>query len=183
MRHADPADRTALAGDADGGCDRLIVADAFENRVHAEAAAELAHTGDRLFPALAYDVGRAEGLGQRDPVVVPAEQDDLLGPEPLRRDDTTEADSTVADDGDLRAAVHAGGDGSVVAGAHHVGEREERGHQRVVLVHPDREERAIGERDPSASAWAPLRPALPKKPPWTQAVFSPSWQKAQVPSE
>ncbi len=35
----------------------------------------------------------------------------------------------------------------------------------------------------SASAWAPLRPRLPKKPPWTQAVCRPSWQNAHVPSE
>src|SRR5207249_4963692 len=35
----------------------------------------------------------------------------------------------------------------------------------------------------TASAWAPGTSALPKKPPWTHAVCSPSWQKMQVPSE
>src|SRR3954468_2444472 len=35
----------------------------------------------------------------------------------------------------------------------------------------------------SASACAPLRPLLPKKPTCTQAVFRPSWQNSQVPSE
>src|SRR4051794_20180507 len=40
---------------------------------------------------------------------------------------------------------------------------------------------AYGTR--SASACAPFIPLLPKKPTCTQAVCSPSWQNAQVPSE
>ena len=39
------------------------------------------------------------------------------------------------------------GERGVVAGAHHVGEREERRHQRVVLADRERDERAVGLRD------------------------------------
>ena len=42
------------------------------------------------------------------------------------------------------AGLDAGHDGGVVAGAEHVGERQQRRHQRVVLADRQREERAVG---------------------------------------
>ena len=79
--------------------DRLLVADALEDGVGAEAAGQLAHALDRLVAALADDVGRAELPRERDPVRVAAEEDDPLRAEPLRGDHAAEADGAVADDG------------------------------------------------------------------------------------
>ncbi len=44
------------------------------------------------------------------------------------------------------------GDGRVVAGAHHVGEREKRGQQGVVLADVERVERAVGERSAASGS-------------------------------
>ncbi len=71
---------------------------------------------------------------RRDPVRVAAEQDDLFGAEPLGRDHAAEADRAVADDRNAVARRHARGERGVVAGAHHVGEGEQRRHQRVVFA-------------------------------------------------
>ena len=100
MRHADAPDRAAGAGDLDRGVDRLLGADAFEHRVHAEAAGQLADALDGLLAALADDVGGAELARERDPVGVAAHDDDLLGAEALGGDDAAQADGAVADDGD-----------------------------------------------------------------------------------
>ena len=75
-------------------------------------------------------------------------------------------------------------DGGVVAGAHHVGEREQRRHQRVVLADRQDVERAVGERDAQRLGLRAVGTSLlPKKPPWTHAVCRPSSQNTQVPSE
>ena len=77
-----------------------------------------------------------------------AHDDDLLGAEALRRDHAAQADGAVADDGDAmcpgatRATTR-----RVVAGAHDVGEREQRRHPRVVFADVERVERSVGERD------------------------------------
>src|SRR5205085_6070608 len=89
----------------------------------------------------------------------------------------------VADDGGALAGAHLGGDRRVVAGAHHVREREQRRHQRVVLADGGTKSvpSACGTR--TASACAPATSPLPKKPPCTHDVCRPSWQNSQVPSE
>ena len=110
LGHADATDRTARAGDAERGIDRLLETDALEHGVRAEAAGQLSHALDRLLAALADDVGRAELLRQCDPVRVAAEQDDLLGAEALRGDHAAEADGAVADDGDGLARADLGRD-------------------------------------------------------------------------
>ena len=69
----------------------------------AEAAGQLAHALDRLLAALAHHVGGAELPGELDAVRVAAHDDDLLGAEPLRRDDAAQADGAVADHGDRAA--------------------------------------------------------------------------------
>ena len=124
------------------------MADAFEHGVGAEAAGELAHALDRLVAALADDVGRAELPRERDPVGVAAEQDDLLGAEALRGDHAAEADRAVADD---RRGLAGADPGAATAAwwpvAHHVGERQQRRHQRVVRADRQDDERAVRLRD------------------------------------
>ena len=78
---------------------------------------------------------------------MPAEEDDLLGAEALRGDDAAEADGAVSDDSDGLSRADFGGDGRMMARAHHVRQREERRHQRVVLADRQDEERSIGLRD------------------------------------
>ena len=93
---------------------------------------QLANALDRLVAALAHDVGGAELLAERDPVGVLPQQDDPLGPEPLRGDHTAQAYGAVADDRDGLAGADLRRERSMVAGAHHVGERQQRRHQRGV---------------------------------------------------
>ena len=81
--------------------------------------------------------------GERDPVLVVAEHDDPLGAEPLRRDHAAQADGAVADDRHGLAGANLGGERCVVARRHHVREREQRRHQRVVLVDRKRDERPV----------------------------------------
>ena len=126
---------------------RLAVADAFEDGVGAEAAGELAHALDRLVAALADDVGRAELARERDAVGVAAQHDDLLGAEPAGGDHAAEADGAVADDRHDLAGADPGGEGGVVARSHHVREREQRRHQRVVVAHRQDDERSVRLRD------------------------------------
>jgi hypothetical protein len=68
---------------------------------------------------------------ESDPVRVAAEQDDLLGAEPLRGDHPAKADGAVADDSHRSARRNLRRDRGVVARTHHVGKREQRRHQRV----------------------------------------------------
>jgi hypothetical protein len=75
-----------------------------------------------------------------------AEQDDLLGAEPLRGDYAAEADGAVADDRDAPARRDPRGERRVVAGAHHVGKGEQRRHQRVVFANGEDDERPVGLR-------------------------------------
>jgi hypothetical protein len=114
--------------------------------VCAKAAGQLPDTLDRLVATLADDVGGAERLSQRDAFGVAAEQDDLLGAEPLRCDHAAEADGAVANDSDRLTGRDLGRDGSVVAGAHHVGQRQQRRHDRSVLADGQDDERAVCHR-------------------------------------
>jgi len=69
---------------------------------------------------------------------VTAQDDDLLGAEPLGGDHAAQADRTVADDSDGLPRADPRGERRVVAGSHHVRKREKRRHQCVVL--PDRQD-------------------------------------------
>jgi hypothetical protein len=133
---------------------RLLVADALEDRVGAEAACELPDALDRFLAPLAHDVGRAERLRERDPVGMTAEDDDLLRAEASGGDHAAEPDGAVADDRDGPAGTDLGGERRVVARRHHVGEREQRRHQRVVLADGQDDERALRLRHPDRLALA-----------------------------
>jgi hypothetical protein len=151
-----PTRPTAPPGRADfeRADDRLVVADALEHRMCAEAVRQFTPALDRFVAALADDVGRAERLAQRDPIRVPAEQDDPLGAEPLRGDDAAESDSAVAYDSDGLAAADLRRARRVMAGAHHVREGEQRRHQFVVLGDRQHDERAVCLRDANRFALA-----------------------------
>ena len=70
---------------------------------------------------------RASGLA----VGVAAEGDDPLGAEPLGGEHGREADGAVADDRDGAAGLDLRADGGVMAGGHHVGERQQRAQHLV----------------------------------------------------
>src|SRR5215216_1648116 len=139
----DAAGRAARTRDADGRGHRLTVADALEDGVGAEAAGELAHALDGLLAPLAHHVRGAELPGQGDPVGVATEDDDLLGAEALGGDHRAQADGPVADDGHALPRADLRGDGRVVAGPHDVRERQQGGHQRVILADRQYEERSV----------------------------------------
>jgi hypothetical protein len=71
------------------------------------------------------------------------QDDDPLGAEAAGSDQAAQADGAVADDGDRLAGPDAGGEGRVMASRHHVGEREQRRHQRVVFADRQNDERAV----------------------------------------
>jgi hypothetical protein len=78
------------------------------------AVGQLLDALDGLGAAFADDVGGAELARERDPVRVPAEDEDLLGAEPLRGDDAAEPEGAVADHGDTLARRDLGDDGGVM---------------------------------------------------------------------
>ncbi len=115
LREADAADSAARADDAERGLDRLVVTDALENGVDAEAARELTDALDRLLATLADDVCRAEVARECDPVGVTTEEDDLLRAEPLCGDHPAEPDGAVTDDSDRLARCGSCGERCVMA--------------------------------------------------------------------
>src|SRR4051812_44001981 len=144
LGNADASDRATRACDLDRRLDRLVEADTFEHRIDALTVGQSLDALDRLLAALTDDLGRAEVAGEPDPVFVAAHDDDLVGAEPLRSDYAAETDCAVTDYGDACAGADLGQDGSVVAGAHHVGEREQRRHECVVLADRQHVKRAVG---------------------------------------
>jgi predicted metal-dependent enzyme (double-stranded beta helix superfamily) len=98
---------------------------------------------DPCLAALVHDICRPELPPERRPSGVAAEQDDPVGAEALRCDHTAEPDGAVADYGDGLAGSDLRRQGSVVAGAHHIGECEQRRHQGVVRVHRQRDQRSV----------------------------------------
>ena len=136
------------------------------------------------------DVGRAEVAGQRLPVGVPRHGDDAVRAEASGRDDGAQAHGPVADHDDGGALPDAGGSRRVVAGAHHVGEREQAREQRI--VRPVAEAgtatsvpSAIGTRTASpwpASIGRPSSSSPPHQAPLAHEVCTPLRQCTQVPS-
>ena len=66
----------------------------------------------------------------------------------MSREHRAQAHRAVADDHDGATRADACGERGVVAGAHHVGEREQAGEQRIVRCRRCGHERAVGQRDP-----------------------------------
>lgn len=114
---------------------------------------------------------RARFLADR----VAAEGDDALGAETSRREDGAEADGAVADHRDAVAALHPGADRRVVAGAHDVGQREQRPQHLVRVARArDPHERAGGERYADRLALAAVRLAVAERAAGSAALGSAS---------
>ena len=81
-------------------------------------------------------------------------------------------------------ACHVGADRGVVAGAHDVGQGQQRGHRLVGEVGAGNlDQGAVGLRHPDELGLAAVSsPPPPKKPPWMQAVWKPASQFLQMPS-
>ena len=121
----------------------MLEPDAFENRVNAVTVGKLMHTLDRFLAPFAHHCGRAEFARQRDAFGMPSHDDDLLRSKALRGDHATEANRAVADHGDRLARADPGADSRVVAGAHHVCQRQEGRHWRGVFADRQHGERPI----------------------------------------
>ena len=63
--------------------------------------------------------------------------------EPLRGDHAAQADRAITDDRGNLAGAHVRSNGGVMAGPHHVREREQRRHQRVVLADRQNDKRPV----------------------------------------
>ena len=111
------------------------------------AASEVVDVGGALGASLGDDVGGAELAAEVGARLVPPHQDDLLGAEPLGRQNGQQADGAVTDDGDAGALVDATLDCGVVAGAQHVGQGEQGRHQRGLLADRELGQGAVGQGD------------------------------------
>ena len=123
--------------------------------------------------------------GELVPVLVRAgEHNDALSAEHLGRQDARKADCAIADHGNGSALLDVGADGGVIAGAHDVGEGEQRGHGLVREATAGyRHEGAVGLRYSDVLGLAAVAvDAAGKKPPWMQAVWKPLSQFLQTPS-
>src|SRR5439155_8187930 len=83
LGYAHAADSTSRTGDLDSRLDSLVETDALEHRMSTEPAGQLLDPLNRLLAALRDDIGRSELARERDPVRVPAEENDLLSAEAL----------------------------------------------------------------------------------------------------
>jgi len=131
---ADVADGAARARDPDGRLHRRLRADAFEHVVDAAVRA-FVYRFDGLLTACAHQIRRAELLCDLQSVLVVAHGDDAFGTQSPGREHATETDRAVTDDRTRGTGVDARADGRVVAGTHHVRQREQRAERlRVVGV-------------------------------------------------
>jgi hypothetical protein len=108
---------------------------------------QLADALDRFLAALRHDVRCTELLSKRRALRIAAEQDDGVSAEALRGDHTAQPDGAVTDHGDRFAGTHLRGKSGVVAGAHHVREREQRRHQLVIRSDRLHHQRSVCLRD------------------------------------
>ena len=148
MRYADEAHRRARPGTGEGLVDRVLGADALQHRVGAHALRQVGHPRRALVAALGHHLGGAEPSRERLPVGVPGHRDDPLGAHPGGRQDAEQTDGAVADHDHRVALADVGADRSVPAGAHHIGEREQARDQRRLGLVAQRDEGAVGQRDP-----------------------------------
>src|SRR5208282_4676136 len=106
VRHADATNGRARAGHADRCEHGLFGANAFKYGMHAGPAREFAHAFDGLFAPFADHIRGAKVFGQRDPIGMVTQNDDLFGAQPFRGDDTAQTHSAVANHGDLLTLAH-----------------------------------------------------------------------------
>ena len=71
--------------------------------MNAEASGELAYAVDRPLASVAHDIGRSKLFREQDAILMAPHDNDLFGPETLRRDDPAQANCAVTYYGDLAA--------------------------------------------------------------------------------
>jgi hypothetical protein len=147
MRDANAANRATRASNAYGRVHGLVSADAFQHGVNPKTAGKIADALDGFLPALAYNVGCAEGAPQRNAIGMTTHQDDLFRTEAFGRNNAAQSNSAVADDSSRFAGRNARDEGRMVPGAHHIRKRQERRHKRVISTDWQNEQRAIGLRN------------------------------------
>ena len=166
MRHADVADRRTWPSDRERTGDGVVGPDALERRVGADPAGKAAHRLDRIVAPFLDDLARTELAGQGLPGRVPGQSDDPASPEALRREHGRQTHGAVADDRDRVSGRHAGTHRGVVAGAHDVGQGQQRAHRRVVVrARRDFDERPVGLRDADALRLGTIDPVAPEEAP------------------
>ena len=102
--------------------------------MHTRAAGQLAHLFHGRLAALAHDVCGAEVPGKRDAVGVVPQDDDLVSAKAPGGDDAAQPDGPVPDYHDLLSWLDACDHRGVMAGSHHIGQRQERGDQGIVFA-------------------------------------------------
>jgi len=131
VRGPDRADYGARASDSERRGHRLTRPHALEGGVHADAIGHRHDDLGRRITALGDDVGRAELASQRVARWVAGQRDDPPGAEAPGRDRRAQADGAIAHDGHRVARLHPGADRRMVAGAHDVGECDQRAQRRA----------------------------------------------------
>src|SRR2546421_1550355 len=145
---------------------RLAGADAFEGRVDADAIRQVKDRLDRGVAALGKDVGGTKRTGDVLTGRVSAEGDDSRSAQTMRRKDRAQTHRAVPYNGDDAARPNTGAHRGVVAGAHHVGEREERPHHFVrMLGAGHRDEGGAGDGHTDSLPLASVGFAVPKRTP------------------
>ena len=115
---------------------------------------QVVNRGDAGLAALCHDVGGAEFTCDRLPVGMARHCDDALGPEASSGQHRAQADRAVADHDHGAAGPDLSRDGCVVAGSHHVGQREQAVYERVVRCLRRRYQGAVGHGYPHPLALA-----------------------------
>jgi hypothetical protein len=146
------------AGHADGLVHRLPGAGGLQHRVRADSAQQADDLRHAVGAPLGHDVGRAELAGEALPLRMPGHDDDPLGTQPPRRQYTAQADRAVADDCHRGLRADPGRERRMMAGAHHIRQREQARDQRLGRPPWNDHEHAVGERHPDRLALGSVDP-------------------------
>jgi hypothetical protein len=156
VRHSDIADHGSRPRALQGLHHGFFGADAFEHGIRADVFRQRLDAGDALFAALGDDVGCAIFESEVLAAFVAAHRDDAVRAHLLGGQHAHKANRAVADNGDRRALLHAGGIGGVPAGAEHVRYGKIACDQVIVGQLGRGDQRAVRERNPRERR---LRPA------------------------
>ena len=132
-RHLDAVRDTHIANDRAWSCDRqcrlyrLVRSNTFKRSVNTDAARQRKYRLVCRFTTLGKDIRCTECASQLLASRVSAQGNDSLCPETFRRNDGTQTDRPITDDGNGIPLLHLCADGCVVPCAHDIGEREQRG--------------------------------------------------------
>src|SRR6202034_3099511 len=142
----DPADDATVTHHGKRRVDRILQTGALQHGVGAIAPGQLAHLLHTLLAALGDHVRRTELAAKIGARLVPAHENDPLGPEPFGSQHRRQAHSSVTDHGDRRPRIDPGHDGAVVARGEDVGQGHEGREQGGVLADRQLDQGALSLR-------------------------------------